>query len=259
MGGFFEAAFGFPAVVFTLLLAPVLAYWIAVVLGALDVDLFGELGIGADADLDVGEVDVSDLDVGDLDVGDGGGDVGGDGDGDAAADGGGLLAGWWQALGLAGVPVTLAASLVVVFGWLVALVATAAADSLDVPAAVRLLGGVVVVAVALVAGSLAASVAARPLGRLFATTEAESNRAFVGRLCTIRTERVSDSFGQAEAADPSGATVLVQVRVPPAADGQHPTTLARGEQALIFDYDPAAEVFLVCPVEALEAGADGLS
>ena len=29
--------------------------------------------------------------------------------------------------------------------------------------------------------------------------------------------------------------------------------------AYIFDYDPAAEVFFVCPVEALEAGADGLS
>ena len=247
MGGFFEAAFGFPAVVFTVLLVPVLLYWFAVVLGALDVDLFGELGVdGVDTGLD-------------LDVADGGGADGGAGDGDVAADGGGLVAGWWQALGLAGVPVTLAASLVVVFGWLVALVATAAADSSDVSSAVRLLGGLVVVAVALVVGSLAASVAARPLGRLFVTTEAEGNSAFVGRTCTIRTERVSTSFGQAEAADPSGATVLVQVRVPPAPDGHSPDPLARGEQALIFDYDPAAEVFLVCPVEALEAGADGLS
>ena len=41
--------------------------------------------------------------------------------------------------------------------------------------------------------------------------------------------------------------------------GQPAASFARGEQALIFDYDPAAEVFLVCPVEALEAGADGLS
>lgn len=249
MGGFFDAAFGFPAVVFTVLLAPVLAYWLAVVLGALDIDLFGDLGVdGVDAD--------AGLDVGDG-VG-GHGDAGGDGADDAAADGG-LLAGWWQALGLAGVPVTLAASLVVVFGWLVALVATAAADSWDVGPTIRLLGGLVVIAVALVAGSLAASVLARPLGRLFVTTEAESNQAFVGRTCTIRTAGVSTSFGQAEAADPSGATVLVQVRVPPDADGHASGSFARGEQALIFDYDPAAEVFLVCPVEALEAGADGLS
>ncbi|HEX5945155.1 MAG TPA: hypothetical protein VFY82_02715 [Acidimicrobiales bacterium] len=252
MGGFFDAALGFPAVVFTVLLAPVLAYWLAVVLGALDIDLFGDLGVDG--------VDGVDVDGG-LDVGDGvgaHGDAGGDGAGDAATDGG-LLAGWWQALGLAGVPVTLAASLVVVFGWLVALVATAAADSWDVDPTVRLLAGLVVIAVALVAGSLGASVLARPLGRLFVTTEAESNQAFVGRTCTIRTAGVSTSFGQAEAADPSGATVLVQVRVPPDADGHASASFARGEQALIFDYDPAAEVFLVCPVEALEAGADGLS
>lgn len=247
MGGFFDAALGFPAVIFTVLLAPVLLYWLAVVLGALDIDLFGEPGVeGVDAGLDVGDGPA------------GHGDAGGDGAGDAATDGG-LLAGWWQAMGLAGVPVTLAASLVVVFGWLVALVATAAADSWEVDPTIRLLGGLVVIAVALVAGSLGASVLARPLGRLFVTTEAESNRAFVGRMCTIRTAGVSTSFGQAEAADPSGATVLVQVRVPPDADGHASASFARGEQALIFDYDPAAEVFLVCPVEALEAGADGLS
>ena len=203
MGGFFDAALGFPAVVFTVLLAPVLAYWLAVVLGALDIDLFGDLGVDgvdADAGLDIGE---------DIGGGVGGhGDAGGDAAGDAATDGG-LFAGWWQALGLAGVPVTLAASLVVVFGWLVALVATAAADSWDVGPTIRLLGGLVVIAVALVAGSLAASVLARPLGRLFVTTEAESNQAFVGRTCTIRTAGVSTSFGQAEAADPSVATVLV--------------------------------------------------
>jgi Zn-dependent protease len=162
-------------------------------------------------------------------------------------------------MGLAGVPATLAASLVVVFGWLVALVATAAADSWNVGPTVRLLGGLVVSAVAVVVGSLAASVLARPLGHLFVTTEAETNVAFVGRTCTIRTAGVSTSFGQAEAADPSGATVLVQVRVSPSFGGQPSASFARGDQALIFDYDPAAEVFLVCPVDALEAGADGLS
>jgi hypothetical protein len=247
MGGFFEAAFGFPAVIFTVLLAPVLLYWLAVVLGALDVDVLGELGVeGADGiDAPVG----------------GAGPDGGDG-ADPSADGvgDGLLDGWWQALGLAGVPLTLAVSLVVVFGWVVAFVATAAADSWDVPPVVRLLGGLVVVAGAVVIGSLGASVVARPLGHLFVTVEAEGNDAFVGRTCTIRTTGVSATFGQAEARDPSGATVLVQVRVPPATGGQPAATLSRGEQALIFDYDPAAEVFLVCPVDdALEAGADGLS
>jgi hypothetical protein len=82
----------------------------------------------------------------------------------------------------------------------------------------------------------------------------------VGRTCTIRTATVTADFGQAEASDPTGATVLVPVRVPSAGVPAASAPLARGERALIFEYDPAAEVFLVCPVDdALEAGADGLS
>ncbi len=234
MGGFFEAAFGFPAVIFTILLAPVVLYWLTVVAGALDIDLLG----------DVGDV----------------GDVGGAGpDGAEAADPG-AGEGLWQALGLAGVPVTVAASLVIVFGWAVALVASAAADSLDVAPVVRLLGGLVALALAVLVGAVCAAVAARPLARLFVTVEAEGRSAFVGRTCTIRTSTVTTDFGQAEASDPSGATVLVPVRVSSTGGPADSATLARGQRALIFDYDPKAEVFLVCPVDdALEAGADGLS
>ncbi|MBN2621802.1 MAG: hypothetical protein JXA83_00480 [Acidimicrobiales bacterium] len=235
MGGFVDAVLGFPAVIFTVLLVPVVLYWATVLAGALDVDLLGDIG---------GE----------------GPDVGLDPDADAAVDGGdGALSGWWQALGLAGVPVTIVASLVVLFGWLVALVATAAADVWDVAAVVRLLGGLVTIVVAAAAGALAASVVARPLGRVFATTQAESRTAFVGRTCIVRTAEVTATFGQAEAADPSGATVLVPVRVARQDGRAGVPSLRRDDEALIFDYDPAAEVFLVCPVDdALGAGADGL-
>lgn len=239
MGGFLDAAFGFPAVIFTVLLAPVVLYWLTVVVGALDIDLLGDVGDLGDAG-DVGGLPADGPDAADPDPGAGGG--------------------LWQALGLAGVPVTIAASLVVIFGWAVALVATAAADSLDVAPAVRLLGGVLALGLAVVVGARCAALASRPLARLFVPTEAEGRSAFVGRTCTIRTSTVTTDFGQAEASDPSGATVLVPVRVSPAGGFAASAPLARGERALIFDYDPVAEVFLVCPVDdALEAGADGLS
>lgn len=243
MGGFFEAAFGFPAVVFTILLALVVVYWLTVVLGLLDVELLGDLG-AADA--------ATGADAPAVDAGSG---VSGDG----GAGSGGTLDGWAQALGLTGVPVTIVASLVVVFGWLVALVATAAADSLDLTSAVRLVAGVGVIVVAVVVGATAASVVARPLGALFVSTSAEARVAFVGRTCTIRTAQVTSTFGQAEAADPSGATVLVPVRTPPSSDEEGGVSpLRRGDRALIFEYDPVAEVFLVSPVDdALGAGADG--
>jgi hypothetical protein len=246
MGGFFEAAFGFPAVIFTVLLAPVVVYWLTVVLGMFDVELLGDLGAPNASAVDAPTVEGATVEAG--------------GAGEAGADGsGGALDGWWQALGLTGVPVTIAASLVVLFGWLVALVATAAVDSLELGTAVRLVAGVAVLVTAVVAGALAASVVARPLGRLFASTSAEARVAFVGRTCTVRTAEVTPTFGQAEAADPSGATVLVPVRtVPTPDDGEPASPLRLGDRALIFEYDPVAEVFLVCPVDdALGAGAEG--
>src|SRR5690606_27461248 len=112
-----------------------------------------------------------------------------------------------------------------------------------VPPTVRAIGGTAVIAVAFVVGALTAAAVARPLGRLFATTTAESRAAFIGRICTVRTATVTDSFGQAEATDPSGATVLLQVRL------AEPGELRRGMEALIFDYDPDVEVFLVSPAD----------
>lgn len=220
MGTFFDAALGFPAVLFTIFLVPVVLYWFTVMLGGVDADVDG----AADADVDL----------------------------DAGADGGegamGLLGGWWQGLGLADVPITMSLSVLVVFGWFVALIVTGMANAADVSTGMRLVIGLVTMALAVVAGALAASVTVRPLARLFVTTEAEGRRSFVGRTCTVRTTRVTESFGQAEATDPSGATVLLQVR---AADNASEADLHYGAAALIVDYDPAAEVFLLCPVDGV--------
>src|SRR5213594_973911 len=84
-----ESATQFPTVIFTIGLAVCLVYWLFVLLGALDIDLFH-----ADADIGGGHADLGGHDIGDAgghDVGDGGGDGGdghdgghdgGDGDGD---------------------------------------------------------------------------------------------------------------------------------------------------------------------------------
>jgi hypothetical protein len=211
------------------LLVPVLLWWLASLLGVVDVDLPGG-GDGFEADLDLG---TDGLDV-DTD--------------------GGLIDGLLAATGLAAVPATVALGLVVVFGWFVAFLATAALQAADLPTAAAVALGLVALAAAFAVGTVAASLAARPLAPLFATTHAESRSAFVGRLCTVRTERVTADFGQAEAADPDGATVLVPVRVADAdADGP---PLRRGDRALIVDYDPAAEVFFVTPAGVLDDPGD---
>jgi hypothetical protein len=218
MDTFLDAAFGFPAVLFTILLGLVVAYWLIGLLGVVDLDLDGVDGL--DADLD-----------------------GGDG-----ADGGVL-----DALGLAGVPVTVGISLLILAGWFVALLGTGAANEADLPVVGAVVAGLGILAASLVAGALAVRLVARPLSRLFASTEAEGRGAFVGRTCVVRTTTVSETFGQAEADDGSGATVLLQVRVPPT--GPEPD-LRQGSVALIVDYDPEAEVFVVCPADDVLGAAE---
>jgi hypothetical protein len=221
MDAFLDAALSFPAIVFTFLLVPVVLYWLLVAVGVVDFDLETDIDVDADAEA-----------------------------GDSPS---GWFTGWLDALGLAGMPVTVSLSLVVVFGWFIALVATGLANTLDVAAVARVLVGVAVLVLAFVVGGLCAAVAGRPLARLFEVTHAETRRDFVGRTCVIRTRKVTAELGQAEAADPSGATVLLSVRPLPQPAGGGGSTdgsaLQYGATALIVDYDREAEVFLVSPLD----------
>lgn len=225
MDAFFDAALSFPAVIFTVLLVPVVFYWLLAAVGVFDLDMDADLDLDMDADADAGT-----------------------GEGSS-----GWFTGWLDFLGLAGVPITVSLSLIVVFGWFIALLATGLANVLDVALVIRVLAGVAVLVLAFVIGGLCAAVAGRPLARLFEVTHAETRRDFVGRTCVIKTSQVTEDLGQAEAADPSGATVLLPVR--PMAlpvEGLHSTGsggLQYGATALIVEYDQEAEVFLVSPLD----------
>lgn len=238
MSAFLDAAFGFPAVVFTILLIPVILYWFTVMLGVVDLDL------DADADLDL-----------DVDA-----DVDADADAGEADTSAGWLASAWQALGLAALPLTVALSLIVVFGWFVALLATAAIQTWGWSGIVLALTGAAVLVLAFLVGAVVAGIAGRPMSRLFVATYAETRSDFVGRTCVIRTEKVTADFGQAEAADPTGATVLIPVRPIPDDLGARSddsaggavsaaADLRYGAHALIVEYDRDAEVFLVTALD----------
>jgi hypothetical protein len=85
------------------------------------------------------------------------------------------------------------------------------------------------------------SFAARPLAKVFAPKHAPVKSDFIGRTCTVRTGSVSNKFGEATLQD-GGAGLVLRVRVE---DGK---LLGRGEQALIVDYDPERETYLVEPM-----------
>jgi hypothetical protein len=189
MGDFVDAALSFPAVLFTVLLAIVVVYWLLVLIGTLDVEM------------------------GDLDLGDG--------------------------IGLGGVPVTVTVSALATVAWFVSLVGTVLIDGFSTLP--KVLAGIGVLVIALVAGLFVARLVAVPLRRLYVTGGEASRNDFVGRECVIRTGRVTDDFGQAEVTAADGSSAIIQVRQ----TGEH--ALANGHRALIFDYDNDGEFFWVAP------------
>ena len=235
------ASLQFPTVVFTIALGIVLVYWLFVLLGALDIDLFG-----GDVDVDVSGAakGIGDVLTGGAKSGaealhvhaDMGADTGGDIGGDAEADGGGL----WHGLGLGDVPVTISVSLITVLAWVGSLLAMHYVVGT---------GGWWTMAVLVAAVVIALPIAAlliRPIAPVFAVKEAKSSTDYIGHACTITTGRVDDRFGQATIED--GGTVLnIAVRC------DRPGTLARGDKALIIEFDRERQAYLVEPSSEAES------
>lgn len=173
--GFFSAALGFPAVVFSFALIVVVAYWILVMLGGIGIDVL-------DGDPDA---------------------AGGESDGD-----GGLLRG----LGFGGVPITVVLSLLIAVAWFVSLVGTVALDGYDGAGALVVVFSIGVLLAALVCAFAVARLLVLPLRRMFPAGPEASRSDFVGRTCVVRTGRVDASFGQAEVTAADGSSAIVQIR-----------------------------------------------
>lgn len=194
-----NAAVSFPAVVFTVTSIFFVGFWAVTT----------ALGAGFDA---VGEFDI---DPGqDIDV-----------DADATV---GPLRSTLEFLGIAGMPLVLALSIMSISAWAVAMVGQLIVG--DEGSVGFLLGlGVLVLALAI------ARITTRRLGRMLhrtlAPTPALRRQHFVGRTCIITTQRVTSDFGQAEVRDSEGGSLIIQIRSDEAND------LAQGDSALLFDLD----------------------
>ncbi len=222
---FFSAALAFPTVIFSLLLIPVLLYWLTVLVGAMDLEILDGAGSAEGVEVDAPDAD--------------GGDDGDDGEG----HGHGLLA----SLGLSGVPLTLSLSLLIVLSWFVSFAGTVFWRTRGISVSGWLLGlgvGLGILLVALVSSFGITRMVVARLRPLLATRHAQGREEFVGKVCTVTTGRVDANFGQAEVKDPQGAVLLIQVRC------LKENPLQRGHQALIYDYQNEQEVFLVAPLKA---------
>jgi hypothetical protein len=230
-----EASLRFPTVIFTIGLGIALVYWVFVLLGALDIDLFG------------GGADAAGATKGGMEALKGlkgiGGDVhGGGADGHAHADGDG--GGIWDWLGVASVPITISFSVIMLLGWVLSLLGMSYASRSigDLAGWLPALMLIAVLIVAIVVGGRLV----KPLGSVFEIQAGKSNQDYVGHVCTITTGKVDDGFGQATLED--GGTVLV---IPVRCD--KPDALARGHKALIIDFDRSRDAYLVEPTTDLMA------
>ncbi|HHH30450.1 MAG TPA: DUF1449 family protein [Polyangiaceae bacterium] len=250
MQEFLNTILSMPTVVFTVLLGMMVLYWISVVAGALDIELFdpGSLD-GVDGALEGVDGALEGAD-GALEGADGAAE-GADGaaEGDADAEGGPSgLAGALHALRLRYAPLTIVISFIALFGWVVSFFASQYLAPV-IPGGAWI-GSAVVLVVAVVVAIPLTSLITRPMAPLFHNASAKKNRDLIGLGVTIRTGRVDASFGQATL-DDGQAKLLLHVRC------EADNTLARGDQALIVNWNEDANTFDVEPMDALLGGPDG--
>ncbi|MCE9573188.1 MAG: hypothetical protein K8W52_08530 [Deltaproteobacteria bacterium] len=231
-----DASLRFPTVIFSIGLGIALVYWLFVLLGALDIDLFGHGDIGGGHDVAIGGHDVG---IGD--AAEAGKAVGHDGDIDGAG-GGGI----WHLLGLGSVPFTISVSFIFLACWCASLLGM---SYVDAALGTNPWWPVLVLPLVVLVGLPLAGLAVRPLRGVFALREGKSNKDYVGATCTITTGSVDDGFGQATIED--GGTVLV---IPVRCDRP---VLARGHKALIIDFDTVRHVYVVEPVVDMLGGPEG--
>ncbi|HZE37556.1 MAG TPA: hypothetical protein VE172_01990 [Stackebrandtia sp.] len=193
--------------VFSFAFAVVVLYWLTVLIGAVDMDLF-------------------------------------DGHADVDADPGVLTAVLPVTRRGRAIPVTVVLSLWIIASWTLCALAGIAGRSVGPPRGWEFLAGVVTVLLAPALAWIVTLLAILPFGRFFDTDDAASRDDFVGKTCVIRTQRVTVDFGQAEITSSDGSSAIIQVRRDPS-DTNDNDALTSGSSALVFDYDPDHEHFLV--------------
>ena len=239
MSEFLNIAFSLPTIVFTVGFVVSLGYWLFVVLGLLDIDLFD---VDVEVDLD-GALDGALEGAADsaLEASIGAAEVFGDGvDGlEGAADAkAGALMKMLSLFSVGRVPVTILASFFVFYGWVLTFVGSHVVKNvvgmpMNAVMAVGLLVGASVLSTMLMGAS------ARPLRGAFDIVTQYGDAALIGQVCIVSTGRVTTRFGQATLSDGGGGLNLT-IR----ADTDE-NNIKRGDQVLIVGFDRETSTFLV--------------
>lgn len=207
MDRFIDAAIGYPTAILTALLLVVLVYWLLALVGWVDFESSGiDMALELQADGDPGEIST--------------------------------LAGYMVAMGLSGVPFSIAVSVLVLVAWTLSCLAGEWLMPMVPTLLLQIVVGTVVLLLSVALGILATALLVRPLRGLFVTHQAMGNASLVGQTCTVMSQRVDGRHGHAEVAQ-RGANLQIQVHA------ETPNTLTKGMPAYILEYDAAANRYLI--------------
>jgi hypothetical protein len=175
MNEFLTIILAFPTVVYGVLLAVCVIYWMLAATGLFDLDTV-DGWLGSDGD----SIEPS------------------------------FVAGMLAKIGLSGVPLTLVLTILALFGWITCFMAQRYVLPL-VPDALRGLAGVGIAVAALVPGVLATSLTLRPLAKLIARLRPPVPPSVLGRTGKVISPSVDEANGRAHF-DDGGAGLILQVR-----------------------------------------------
>jgi hypothetical protein len=195
---FLNEVFSFPTIIFTIPLIVLMLFWLMAFAGLVDIEIF-DIDINADSDAD-------------------------------AAGGG-----WLETLGLDGVPLTVALTLVDIYAFAFTYLARKYMTPLfDGILSATAIGFIVAVFAVIVAIPIAAF-CCKPLRKVFHTHEAVSKKDLDGVICTVTTQTVTESFGQATADD--GMVYAVRANTP--------NDLCKGSRIVLLEYSKEHDSYVV--------------
>lgn len=200
-----EYLFSMPMVVFTIPFLVFMCIWILSLIGMMDLEIFDALS-------------------GDVDVEAGGGNI-------------------FSSLGLDGVPLLVALTLVDFYGMAFTFVARKfLMPLLDGFMTGTVLGVLMALGALLLAIPLSA-ICIKLLRRFFVTHEGESKNNLMGTICVVQTQSVTESFGQARGEN--GMVFSIRAKTP--------NDIKKGDRVALLEFDPLTDTFSITTEDELMA------
>ncbi len=234
MNEFLKLILGFPTIIFTVLLGVIMLYWITVIFGFLDLDILDS----ADVDLDVDPSMDLDADL-DLDT---------DVDVDADVDGSGhhshsTFGDFLVWIGISKVPITIVASLVVLWCWFLLLVFSNLLLPMIPTTFFPIVFSFVAIFVAFIISLFITKFCLWPLTPIFEhESKAIGNKDIIGQVCVVATGYVDEKFGQANYTK-DGMGLIIDIR------SRASNNLKKGERTLIVGYNKETSIYRVEPYD----------